>query len=304
MAVKKYRARRFRRYERRRRRRSRMASMLALLVIVAGLGLLGYALLGENSPFLKAISNASKDEEEEPASVKDTKLKLTVPAMARVQDLNVTDAPYDDESSLDDGAQHVQGTGFPWEEESNVYIAGHRLGYLGTDSYLVFYDLDKVEEGDEIFLTDSDGTRYTYEVFENFIADPYDWSVTEPISGKNIVTLQTCTLPDYSQRVIVQGELTKVEPGQGVEEEQDEPDEPDIPEDQLVPADLPPDGAAPIETLPDVPPPIEPVPDVPAPVDSVPVNPVPDQPAPVEPAAPVEPVPVEPAPIQPPAQAV
>jgi sortase A len=303
MAVKKYRARRFRRYERRRRRRSRMASMLALLVIIAGLGLLGYALLGENSPFLKAISNASKDEEEEPASVKDTKLKLTVPAMARVQDLNVTDAPYDDESSLDDGAQHVQGTGFPWEEESNVYIAGHRLGYLGTDSYLVFYDLDKVEEGDEIFLTDSDGTRYTYEVFENFIADPYDWSVTEPISGKNIVTLQTCTLPDYSQRVIVQGELTKVEPGQGVEEEQDEPDEPDIPEDQLVPADLPPDGAAPIETLPDVPPPIEPVPDVPAPVDSVPVNPVPDQPAPVEPAAPVEPVPVEPAPIQPPAQA-
>jgi sortase A len=303
MAVKKYRARRFRRYERRRRRRSRMASMLALLVIIAGLGLLGYALLGENSPFLKAISNASKDEEEEPASVKDTKLKLTVPAMARVQDLNVTDAPYDDESSLDDGAQHVQGTGFPWEEESNVYIAGHRLGYLGTDSYLVFYDLDKVEEGDEIFLTDSDGTRYTYEVFENFIADPYDWSVTEPISGKNIVTLQTCTLPDYSQRVIVQGELTKVEPGQGVEEEQDEPDEPDIPEDQLVPADLPPDGAAPIETLPDVPPPIEPVPGEPAPVDSVPVNPVPDQPAPVEPAAPVEPVPVEPAPIQPPAQA-
>jgi sortase A len=280
-----------------------MASMLALLVIIAGLGLLGYALLGENSPFLKAISNASKDEEEEPASVKDTKLKLTVPAMARVQDLNVTDAPYDDESSLDDGAQHVQGTGFPWEEESNVYIAGHRLGYLGTDSYLVFYDLDKVEEGDEIFLTDSDGTRYTYEVFENFIADPYDWSVTEPISGKNIVTLQTCTLPDYSQRVIVQGELTKVEPGQGVEEEQDEPDEPDIPEDQLVPADLPPDGAAPIETLPDVPPPIEPVPGEPAPVDSVPVNPVPDQPAPVEPAAPVEPVPVEPAPIQPPAQA-
>jgi sortase A len=300
MAVKKYRARRFRRYERRRQRRSRVASMLALLVIVAGLGLLGYALLGENSPFLKAISNASKDEEEEPASVKDTKLKLTVPAMERVQDLNVIDSPYDDESSLEDGAQHVQGTGFPWEEESNVYIAGHRLGYLGTDSYLVFYDLDKVEEGDEIFLTDSDGTRYTYEVFKNFIADPYDWSVTEPISGKNIVTLQTCTLPDYSQRVIVQGELTKVEPGQGVEEEQDEPD---TPEAQLVPADPPPDGSEQIEPLPDGPAPIEPVPDEPAPVDSVPVNPVPDQQVPVQPAAPVEPVPVETAPIQPPAQA-
>lgn len=266
-----------------------MASMLALLVIVAGLGLLGYALLGENSPFLKAISNASKDEEEEPASVKDTKLKLTVPAMARVKDLNVTDAPYDDESSLEDGAQHVQGTGFPWQEESNVYIAGHRLGYLGTDSYLVFYDLDKVEEGDEIFLTDSDGTRYTYEVFKTFIADPYDWSVTEPIPGKKIVTLQTCTLPDYSQRVIVQGELTKVEPGQGVEQEQDEPG---ASEEQLVPADPPADESVPIEPLPGGPAPIEPVPDEPPPVE-----PAPDQPAaPIESAAPVEPAPVQPPP--------
>ncbi|MDX6380708.1 MAG: sortase, partial [Rubrobacteraceae bacterium] len=200
--------------------------MLALLVIVAGLGLVGYAFLGENSPFQKAISNASKDQEaqeEEPASVKDTKLKLTVPKMERVEDLNVTDAPYDDESSLDDGAQHVQGTGFPWEEESNVYIAGHRLGWLGTDSYLVFWDLDKLEDGDEVFLTDSDGTRYSYKVFNNFVADPYDWSVADPIPGKNVVTLQTCTLPDYSQRIIVQAELTKVEPGQGVKPEKDEP---------------------------------------------------------------------------------
>jgi sortase A len=283
MAVKKYRARRFRRYERRRRRRSRMASMLALLVIVAGLGLLGYALLGENSPFLKAISNASKDEEEEPASVKDTKLKLTVPAMARVQDLNVTDAPYDDESSLDDGAQHVQGTGFPWEEESNVYIAGHRLGYLGTDSYLVFYDLDKVEEGDEIFLTDSDGTRYTYEVFENFIADPYDWSVTEPVSGKNIVTLQTCTLPDYTQRIIVQAELTEVEPGEGAEPVEDEPE----PDEDVEPI--------PVEQPPAEPASIEPLPAEPVPVEQAPVDPAPVEPVPAAPAQPVQPLPTGPA---------
>jgi sortase A len=31
--------------------------------------------------------------------------------------------------------------------------------------------------------------------------------VTDPIEGKNILTLQTCTLPDYSQRLIVQAEL-------------------------------------------------------------------------------------------------
>jgi sortase A len=26
---------------------------------------------------------------------------------------------------------HIKHTGFPWEEEANVYIAGHRLGYEG-----------------------------------------------------------------------------------------------------------------------------------------------------------------------------
>ena len=30
--------------------------------------------------------------------------------------------------------------------------------------------------------------------------------VTQPIEGKNVLTLQTCTLPDYSQRLIVQAE--------------------------------------------------------------------------------------------------
>ncbi|MDQ4004084.1 MAG: sortase [Actinomycetota bacterium] len=29
----------------------------------------------------------------------------------------------------------------------------------------------------------------------------------DPVAGKSIVSLQTCTLPDYSDRLIVRGEL-------------------------------------------------------------------------------------------------
>jgi sortase A len=36
--------------------------------------------------------------------------------------------------------------------------------------------------------------------------------VTDPVAGKNILTLQTCTLPDYSQRLIVQAELVNTQP--------------------------------------------------------------------------------------------
>jgi sortase A len=196
-----------------------------MLVVLAGLGLVGYALLSEDSALLRALSGAANESEEKLADSadKDTTMKLTVPKMARVQDLNVYSTPWDDETALEAGAQHVEGTGFPWEEEANVYIAGHRMGFPGTDSFLVFYDLDQLKEGDEVFLTDSDGTQYTYEVFNSFVAEPTDWSVTEPISGKNIVTLQTCTLPDYVDRVIVQAELTEVTPGAEAPREEKEP---------------------------------------------------------------------------------
>ena len=147
---------------------------------------------------------------EEPAveAPDDTALKLTVPKMAQIKDDNVPYTTGDDEAALHDNAGiHLEGTGHPWEEEANVYIAGHRLGFPNTNSWLAFWDLDKLENGDNVFVTDANGTRYTYEVFKEFEVAPTDLYVTEPVEGKNIVTLQTCTLPDYSNRLIVQAEL-------------------------------------------------------------------------------------------------
>ena len=56
-------------------------------------------------------------------------------------------------------------------------------------------------------LEDAKGRRYVYKVFDKRVVGPNDASVKEPMEGKNIVTLQTCTLPDYKQRLIVQAEL-------------------------------------------------------------------------------------------------
>jgi sortase A len=89
---------------------------------------------------------------------------------------------------------------------ANVYLAGHRLGYPNTASFLAFYGLDNLEKGDEVSLIDADGGVYTYEVSKKIVVSPTDLSVTEPVGGKDILTLQTCTLPDYSQRLVVQAE--------------------------------------------------------------------------------------------------
>ena len=39
------------------------------------------------------------------------------------------------------------------------------------------------------------------------VVGPDEVSVKRPIKGKSIVTLQTCTLPNYKDRLIVQAKL-------------------------------------------------------------------------------------------------
>jgi sortase A len=142
----------------------------------------------------------------------DNMMKLTVPKMERIKDDEIPTGLGTDEVLFHDyAAVHLKNTGFPWEKEANVYIAGHRLGFENTDSWLAFWDLNKLEKGDEFYITDSEGRKYTYEVFRKFVASPENLSVLAPVDGKNIVTLQTCTLPDYTERLLVRGELKSIE---------------------------------------------------------------------------------------------
>jgi sortase A len=132
--------------------------------------------------------NLGKD----PGGPDDKTLYLTVPA------LGLTEVPvYNsvEEEKLKKSVVHIPATGFPWQEGANTYIAGHRLGYEGTGSYLVFYYLDQLGDGDEITAQK--------------VVDPDNVGVMEPEAGRSLVSLQTCTLPDYKQRLIVQGELVE-----------------------------------------------------------------------------------------------
>jgi sortase A len=146
--------------------------------------------------------------------VKDTTMELTIPSMKRVKDVPVYTGAADNRSALHDGTLHLQGTSFPWQRGSNVYIAGHRLGYPHTKSWLVFWDLNELRRGRRVVLTDSTGMRYIYSVYDRFILGPRDMSATKPVRGMNVISLQTCTLPNYADRLIVRAELIKTVQGQ------------------------------------------------------------------------------------------
>ena len=104
------------------------------------------------------------------------------------------------------GPARSHATGFPWQEGANTYIAAHVYGYPGTGSWQQFARVPNMAMGDQIFLTDSNGTTYEYQVSEILTVAPTDVWVVDP-TGQTTVSLQTCVGPNWSQRLVVRGTL-------------------------------------------------------------------------------------------------
>ena len=129
-------------------------------------------------------------------------MSLTIPS------LGLENAPVIDSvttSALDRGVVHLPDTSLPWSDtpERNIYLAGHRLGWPGTGSHLVFYRLNELMGGEKVTLRGPNGKRYDYRVLESFILGPQDnW-----VKGRDLLTLQTCTpIPTFQNRLLVRAE--------------------------------------------------------------------------------------------------
>ena len=120
------------------------------------------------------------------------------------------------EAALDLGAAKLPDTSFPWQKgDTNTYIACHRLGWPGLESYHQCLNLPSMQKGDEVYLTDANGKVYEYRVSEFLQVSPNDTWVTKPEAGRKILSLQTCiespndfvTLgPNWTVRFIVRAD--------------------------------------------------------------------------------------------------
>lgn len=171
---------------------------------------------------------AAKQEDDRPVAPppSDPTMYLTIPKLGLYKNTVYNDSS---PTTLDVGAAKIPSTGFPWQGNANSYIAGHRIGYAGTESYYQFYELPSMQQGDEVILEDSNGSVYKYQVTKVFAVMPWDTWVTNPVPGKDMVTLQTCvaTLNDWwsitpglltsppgpeTARLIVRAQRTSVDP--------------------------------------------------------------------------------------------
>ena len=111
------------------------------------------------------------------------------------------DATFD---HLDWGVAQVEGTSLPLGGMSTrSVIAGHR-GWWGD---LMFYNVDKLEVGDEIFVDGRTGLL-EYRVTGTDIISPSDWESILPVAGKDMVTLLTChpKRPPRPKRLLINAE--------------------------------------------------------------------------------------------------
>lgn len=111
------------------------------------------------------------------------------------------DATYD---HLDWGVAQVEGTSLPLGGMSTrSVIAGHR-GWWGD---LMFYNVDKLDLGDEILIDGRTGLL-EYRVTGTDIISPSDWESILPVAGKDMVTLLTChpKRPPRPKRLLINAE--------------------------------------------------------------------------------------------------
>jgi len=150
-------------------------------------------------------SKARTPIDDESRRPRDTRLLLSIPRLG-IENVTVGDSP--DQSYLDrEGIMHLSGTGFPYERGSNTYIVGHAADYDASRVPNVFRNLKSLQQGDEITLRDTLGRTYEYRAYRYYIVNPTDVWITEPVPGKEIISLQTCyPAPSFSKRLIIRAE--------------------------------------------------------------------------------------------------
>jgi LPXTG-site transpeptidase (sortase) family protein len=168
-------------------------------------GVMGVSELSEATRKEEVKKRKAGGETGESTGPRDKRLRLTIPKLG-MKDLRLGNSS--EQAFLDrEGIMHLKGTDFPWQENSNTYIAGHAIGYPGGRVPEAFRNLSGLKKDDKVTLRDSRGETYRYRVYERLIVDPNDFWVTQPVRGKDIVSLQTCyPEPTFEKRLIVRAQ--------------------------------------------------------------------------------------------------
>ena len=105
------------------------------------------------------------------------------------------------QSVIDKGVAHWSGTARPGEY-GNVVLAGHR-----STKTKPFRDLDKLNVGDLVFMTDGSGFEVIYRVSDTYIVDPSDLWITYDGPTPSITMFSCHPKGSDRYRIVVNADL-------------------------------------------------------------------------------------------------
>lgn len=152
------------------------------------------------------VNLTSDDIEEDDVERDDIKSDKAI-GVLRIDKLNLLAQVFDntESGSLYDGVGVIESTDLPSSKPGTTCaIAGHRGG---VNEELSFFNIDKLEVGDEIKITTKDEVLL-YKVTGSEIIEPDDWSKFTREEDKSKLVLMTChPYPTDKERLLVYSEI-------------------------------------------------------------------------------------------------
>ncbi len=102
-------------------------------------------------------------------------------------------------AALKMGIAHASSTSYPDENGLGYYFAHSSSPGFKTQYNAVFYLLDKLEEGDAVYIW-NERKRYHYLVSEKMIKEPSDTAFLYQSYDSETIVLQTCWPPGTTQK--------------------------------------------------------------------------------------------------------
>ncbi len=187
---------------------------IASLLVLVGFAVLNYSYFSKqlrfsfsryHAPVPTPSSNTSQPEKMEPNLLKIPSLNISAP----VQYIDKADEPTF-QAALVNGVVHYPGTA-EIGQPGNPYIFGHSSDFITSPGHYktVFALLPRIQNGAEIIVSGKDGTKYTYLVTKQFVAEKTDVHLLDQGDYKEkLITLQTSyPLGTALKRYIVIGQL-------------------------------------------------------------------------------------------------
>lgn len=133
-------------------------------------------------------------------AAQNTVADLDIIGIIEIEKLNITYAIVEGTKNI-----NIKASIGHLEESSDIgadgtcVLAGHRGGMYGE----MFDNVDELEPGDLIVVTDLTGTEYTYEVYEHRNIKAKDWSICDWIDNQITLVLLTCEKSGYGRLCVM-----------------------------------------------------------------------------------------------------